>query len=78
MTQNFDCVFWFGDLNFRLAQPREDVIHWVEEYKFPLIVDLKSDQLKKLILEGNYVSFGLVPFAYNLGIAHVNVDESNH
>lgn len=55
VTQNFDCVFWFGDLNFRLAQAREDVIHWVEEYKFPLLVDLKADQLKKLIIEGTYV-----------------------
>lgn len=53
VTQNFDCVFWCGDLNFRLAQAREDVIHWVEEYKFPLQVDLKTDQLTRLITEGN-------------------------
>ena len=29
-TDNFDCVFWCGDLNFRLEQSREVVMREVE------------------------------------------------
>lgn len=36
MTQNFDYVFWAGDLNFRLATPRAKVLEWLSKTKFPL------------------------------------------
>lgn len=36
VTQNFDYVFWAGDLNFRLATPRAKVLEWLEKTKFPL------------------------------------------
>ncbi|XP_068988700.1 inositol polyphosphate 5-phosphatase E isoform X4 [Bombus flavifrons] len=54
VTQNFDCVFWCGDLNFRLAQPREEVIQWVTDACFPqqLPVNLHKDQLKTILSEG--------------------------
>lgn len=54
VTQNFDCVFWCGDLNFRLAQPREEVIQWVTNACFPqqLPVNLHKDQLKTILSEG--------------------------
>ncbi|KAL0279308.1 UNVERIFIED_CONTAM: hypothetical protein PYX00_000898 [Menopon gallinae] len=82
VTQNFDCVFWCGDLNFRLAQAREDVIHWVEEYKFPLQVDLKTDQLTKLITDGTCLSSfseGSITFppTYKYDPGTQNFDTSN-
>ncbi|XP_015172948.1 PREDICTED: 72 kDa inositol polyphosphate 5-phosphatase isoform X4 [Polistes dominula] len=54
VTQNFDCVFWCGDLNFRLAQPREEVIQWVTDTCFPqqVPVNLQKDQLKTILNEG--------------------------
>lgn len=36
VTQNFDYVFWAGDLNFRLATPRAKVLEWLSKTKFPL------------------------------------------
>lgn len=54
VTQNFDCIFWCGDLNFRLAQPREEVIQWVTDTCFPqqLPVNLHKDQLQTILNEG--------------------------
>ncbi|XP_043790197.1 inositol polyphosphate 5-phosphatase E isoform X3 [Apis laboriosa] len=54
VTQNFDCIFWCGDLNFRLAQPREEVIQWVTDTYFPqqLPVNLHKDQLQTILNEG--------------------------
>ncbi|XP_015122800.1 inositol polyphosphate 5-phosphatase E isoform X2 [Diachasma alloeum] len=54
VTQNFDCVFWCGDLNFRLAQPREEVIQWVSDACFPQTtpVNLGKDQLRMTLNEG--------------------------
>ncbi|KAI4495240.1 hypothetical protein M0804_001441 [Polistes exclamans] len=54
VTQNFDCIFWCGDLNFRLAQPREEVIQWVTDTCFPqqVPVNLQKDQLKTILNEG--------------------------
>lgn len=54
VTQNFDCVFWCGDLNFRLAQPREEVIQWVTDTCFPQQspVNLHKDQLRTILNEG--------------------------
>ncbi|GLG95275.1 72 kDa inositol polyphosphate 5-phosphatase [Gryllus bimaculatus] len=55
VTQNYDYVFWCGDLNFRLSQPREEVMQWVAEQEFPLPLphSLHSDQLKLTIAEGS-------------------------
>ncbi|XP_076659724.1 inositol-3-phosphate synthase isoform X1 [Halictus rubicundus] len=54
VTQNFDCVFWCGDLNFRLAQPREEVIQWVTDTCFlqQSPVNLHKDQLRTILKEG--------------------------
>ncbi|XP_076762175.1 uncharacterized protein LOC143430088 [Xylocopa sonorina] len=54
VTQNFDCIFWCGDLNFRLTQPREEVIQWVTDTSFPqqLPVNLHKDQLQTILNEG--------------------------
>lgn len=57
MTQNFDCVFWCGDLNFRLAQPRDKVLKWIEKTDFPLPAHLPhgymhTDQLKSVLADG--------------------------
>ncbi|XP_044021007.1 inositol polyphosphate 5-phosphatase E isoform X2 [Aphidius gifuensis] len=54
VTQNFDCVFWCGDLNFRLAQPREDVIEWVSDTSFPRAspINLSKDQLRTILNDG--------------------------
>ncbi|KAJ9600816.1 hypothetical protein L9F63_001028 [Diploptera punctata] len=55
VTQNFDCVFWCGDLNFRLSQPRDEVVQWVSEQRFPLPQphNLHSDQLRNSRIEGS-------------------------
>ncbi|XP_071564424.1 inositol polyphosphate 5-phosphatase E isoform X2 [Temnothorax nylanderi] len=54
VTQNFDCVFWCGDLNFRLAQPREEVIQWITNTCFPQQspINMHKDQLKNILNEG--------------------------
>ncbi|KAK0090636.1 hypothetical protein PV325_009379 [Microctonus aethiopoides] len=54
VTQNFDCVFWCGDLNFRLAQPRDEVIQWVSSTCFPQSspISLAKDQLRMTLNEG--------------------------
>ncbi|XP_076398296.1 inositol-3-phosphate synthase isoform X2 [Megachile rotundata] len=54
VTQNFDCVFWCGDLNFRLTQPREEVIQWVADTCFPQQspINLHKDQLRTILNEG--------------------------
>lgn len=31
LTNNFDYVFWCGDLNFRLGEPRAAVLQWIEK-----------------------------------------------
>lgn len=55
VTQNFDCVFWCGDLNFRLAQPREEVIQWVTDTCFPSssAISMNKDQLRSVLNEGS-------------------------
>ncbi|XP_043465301.1 inositol polyphosphate 5-phosphatase E isoform X1 [Leptopilina heterotoma] len=55
VTQNFDCVFWCGDLNFRLSQSREEVIEWISETRFPREnpVNLHKDQLRNTLHEGS-------------------------
>ncbi|XP_011643025.1 inositol polyphosphate 5-phosphatase E isoform X2 [Pogonomyrmex barbatus] len=54
VTQNFDCVFWCGDLNFRLAQPREEVIQWITNTCFPQEspINMHKDQLRNILNEG--------------------------
>ncbi|XP_075231116.1 inositol-3-phosphate synthase [Lycorma delicatula] len=56
VTQNFDYVFWCGDLNFRLTQPREEVMDWIAQHEFPLqnaAVGGLADQLTNSITEGS-------------------------
>lgn len=36
VTQNFDSVYWCGDLNFRLSEPRDNLLKWIKETQFPL------------------------------------------
>lgn len=57
VTQNFDAVFWCGDLNFRLGEPREKLLKWIETTKFPLPPHLPhgymhTDQLKSVLANG--------------------------
>lgn len=57
VTQNFDCVYWCGDLNFRLAEPREQLLKWIETTQFPLPEHLPhgymhTDQLKTVLADG--------------------------
>ncbi|VVC86480.1 unnamed protein product [Leptidea sinapis] len=34
VTNNFDYVFWCGDLNFRLGEPRAAVLRWIEQTQY--------------------------------------------
>lgn len=36
VTTNFDIVFFCGDLNFRLSEPRANLLKWIETTSFPL------------------------------------------
>lgn len=58
VTQNYDCVFWSGDLNFRLTPPREEVMSWINKQKFPLTspsLGCLADQLTTSIVDGESV-----------------------
>ncbi|XP_058459560.1 inositol polyphosphate 5-phosphatase E [Malaya genurostris] len=57
VTQNFDSVFWCGDLNFRLSEPREKLMRWIETTQFPLPSHLPhgfmhTDQLTTVLADG--------------------------
>ncbi|CAG9773893.1 unnamed protein product [Ceutorhynchus assimilis] len=57
VTQNFDYVFWSGDLNFRLATPRSKVLEWLSNTSFPLPPHLPHgymhhDQLCTVLSDG--------------------------
>jgi len=57
VTQNFDNVFWCGDLNFRLGEPREKLLEWIQNTKFPLPSHLPhgymhTDQLTSVLADG--------------------------
>ncbi|CAG9584440.1 unnamed protein product [Danaus chrysippus] len=57
VTNNFDYVFWCGDLNFRLGEPRAAVLRWIEQTKFPLPPHLPhgllhADQLTAVLEDG--------------------------
>ncbi|XP_062128564.1 inositol polyphosphate 5-phosphatase E [Drosophila sulfurigaster albostrigata] len=57
VTQNFDNVFWCGDLNFRLGEPREKLLEWIQNTKFPLPSHLPhgymhTDQLSSVLADG--------------------------
>ncbi|XP_026488383.1 inositol polyphosphate 5-phosphatase E isoform X2 [Vanessa tameamea] len=57
VTNNFDYVFWCGDLNFRLGEPRAAVLRWIEQTQFPLPPNLPhgllhADQLTAVLEDG--------------------------
>ncbi|XP_049546823.1 inositol polyphosphate 5-phosphatase E [Anopheles darlingi] len=57
VTQNFDSVYWCGDLNFRLSEPRDKLMQWIETTQFPLPAHLPhgfmhTDQLTTVLAEG--------------------------
>ncbi|KAJ0177156.1 hypothetical protein K1T71_007165 [Dendrolimus kikuchii] len=57
VTNNFDYVFWCGDLNFRLGEPRAAVLRWIEQTQFPLPPHLPhgllhADQLTAVLEDG--------------------------
>ncbi|QQP58527.1 72 kDa inositol polyphosphate 5phosphataselike, partial [Caligus rogercresseyi] len=54
LTDNFDVVFWCGDLNFRLEEPRETVIQKLKDGE-PV---LSTDQLNHLRLESRAIFRG--------------------
>ena len=58
VTATFDCVFWCGDLNFRLERHRSAVERKVmqvmePESKMHFEELLVSDQLSKYVVQGN-------------------------
>ena len=61
VTTRFDCVFWIGDLNFRIEvykgkQAVEDIVQSIQEQEHPNFEDLVAgDQLTQLIVEGLFV-----------------------
>nr|XP_040222110.2 inositol polyphosphate 5-phosphatase E [Anopheles coluzzii]XP_040222111.2 inositol polyphosphate 5-phosphatase E [Anopheles coluzzii] len=57
VTQNFDSVYWCGDLNFRLSEPRDKLMQWIETTQFPLPAHLPhgfmhTDQLTSVLSDG--------------------------
>uniref|UniRef100_A0A0A9YTE5 phosphoinositide 5-phosphatase n=2 Tax=Lygus hesperus TaxID=30085 RepID=A0A0A9YTE5_LYGHE len=56
VTDNFDYVFWSGDLNFRLTRPRSEVLEWIDRKTFPLTEPAQctpGDQLTDNIRDGS-------------------------
>ncbi|KAL5011304.1 hypothetical protein ScPMuIL_009855 [Solemya velum] len=55
-TSKYDCVFWCGDLNFRIDKGRtcvEDLVSYITSQDFPNFEDLlRGDQLTKCLIEG--------------------------
>ena len=51
MTRNFDSVFLFGDLNFRLNESRDTIFNWIDDTDFsrshPILIE--NDQLHILL-----------------------------
>lgn len=45
VTQNFDSVYWCGDLNFRLSEPRANLLKWINDTQFPLPAHLPHGYL---------------------------------
>lgn len=57
VTQNFDSVYFCGDLNFRLSEPRANLLKWIETTSFPLPDHLPNgylhtDQLTSVLADG--------------------------
>lgn len=57
VTTNFDCVFFCGDLNFRLSEPRSNLLKWIKTTQFPLPEHLPhgflhTDQLTQALSDG--------------------------
>jgi Endonuclease/Exonuclease/phosphatase family 2/C2 domain len=50
ITNQFDAIFWMGDLNYRIDLPREEVVSVVEEGNFDRLYD--HDQLRKELVAG--------------------------
>lgn len=62
VTDNFDYVFWSGDLNFRLTRPRTEVLDWIARKTFPLSEPAQStpgDQLTDSIIDGESFHFSV-------------------
>ena len=61
VTSRFDCVFWSGDLNFRLEKERERLdrtIEGIEAQDMPNFTDLMvHDELFRIRNEGKYMSY---------------------
>ena len=57
---NFDCVFWFGDLNFRITKERDKVVKKVFDVKDKKSSNyedvLQHDELSK-VLHNSWLSF---------------------
>ena len=57
VTALFDCVYWCGDLNFRLERRKvavEGMVSHIETQEYPNFETLLGgDQLSKMIVEGN-------------------------
>ncbi|KAJ8683640.1 hypothetical protein QAD02_019432 [Eretmocerus hayati] len=68
IVKNFDCVFLFGDLNFRINRPREEVISWISKTHFPTENSriLESDQLKEVLMSDTptFKCFEEAPIAF--------------
>ena len=55
-TENFDCVFWFGDFNFRINKDRDKVIEKITDLRKKKSLNyeeiMNHDELYHLITEG--------------------------
>ncbi len=55
-TDNFDCVFWLGDLNFRLEKSRDFVLDL--NHKLDISVDLVMDEVgREELLDFDQLNF---------------------
>lgn len=60
VVNHFDYVFWFGDLNFRITQPRQQVLNWIRATQFPTNPNVPlpfCDQLTYCMKRGTVLRF---------------------
>jgi len=55
-TDNFDCVFWFGDFNFRVDQEKSKVVNKILDVRKKRSINFEEimnhDELYRMITEG--------------------------
>ena len=68
-TDNFDCVFWMGDFNFRIEKERNKVVDKIVDIRKKKSINyediMNHDELNRVIDEGKKIFFHFFPLLKN-------------